>query len=111
MPFGKPLIDHCAGYHRVEEKPTPRPRPPQDSPHLIRPPHPDPRTGDFITNVSARQGDEMLMLESPRLHSEEIMKRLIVATLLAAGISLIAASAFAQAKPEDAIKYRQGCTG
>ena len=36
------------------------------------------------------------------------MKRLFVATLLAAGISLIAGSAFAQAKPEDAIKYRQG---
>ena len=36
------------------------------------------------------------------------MKRLLLASLLVACSSLFAGSAFAQAKPEDAIKYRQG---
>ena len=36
------------------------------------------------------------------------MKRLLVALLLTACSSLIAGSAFAQVKPEDAIKYRKG---
>ena len=36
------------------------------------------------------------------------MKHLLVAPLLAACISLFSGTAFAQAKPEDAIKYRQG---
>jgi cytochrome c556 len=36
------------------------------------------------------------------------MNRLIVALLLFSGSSLFATSAFAQAKPEDAIKYRRG---
>jgi cytochrome c556 len=36
------------------------------------------------------------------------MKRLLLASLLVACSALFAGSAFAQAKPEDAIKYRQG---
>lgn len=48
------------------------------------------------------------MLESPDFTREETMKRLLAALLLTACSSLFAGSAFAQAKPEDAIKYRQG---
>jgi len=36
------------------------------------------------------------------------MKRLLAALLLTACSSLFTGAAFAQAKPEDAIKYRQG---
>ena len=36
------------------------------------------------------------------------MKRLLLASLLVACSSLLAGAVFAQAKPEDAIKYRQG---
>jgi cytochrome c556 len=45
---------------------------------------------------------------SPTFIPEETMKRLLVALLLTACGSLFTGSAFAQAKPEDAIKYRRG---
>jgi cytochrome c556 len=38
----------------------------------------------------------------------QTMKRMTIASLLVVCSTLFAASAFAQAKPEDAIKYRQG---